>query len=168
MIFHAFWSLWDFPLIFHALWAFSLTRLIEDSQGFGVSGGEEGRQRHAWESEFGRRGWLMGNMLIRGESSWLCMWRFSLSSLPGTVFLIRVLPPSFLALPVNERCLLFWRNPTLMRLDALCCLFFEISLWAFMLCGLMKLHAFRCIVFICDWLSDEISCFVAVVCFLAA
>ena len=54
--------------------------------------------------------WLMGNMLKNGESSWLCM-KFEFSFFAGHSILIRVLPPCFLALSVNELCLLFWPNP---------------------------------------------------------
>jgi hypothetical protein len=43
----------------------------------------------------GRRGGVMGSMLRRGESSWLCM-KFEFTSLAGHSVLIRVLPPSFL------------------------------------------------------------------------
>jgi hypothetical protein len=52
----------------------------------------------------------MGNMLRRGESSWLCL-KFEFAFFAGHGIFIRVLPPSFLALPVNELCLLFWPNP---------------------------------------------------------
>ncbi len=69
-------------------------------------------QRHAGEGEFGRRGggWLMGNMLRRCKSSWLCM-KFELASLADHGILIRVLPPSRLALTVSKLWLLFWPNP---------------------------------------------------------
>jgi hypothetical protein len=83
-------------------------------------------RRHAGEGEFGGRGG--GNMLRRGESSWLCM-KFEFAFFVGHGILIRVLSPSRLALTVNELCLLFWPI-TLMRLHAVCCTFFknEISL----------------------------------------
>jgi hypothetical protein len=42
----------------------------------------------------------MGNMLRRGESSWLYM-KFEIAFFAGQSILIRVLPPSFLALPVS-------------------------------------------------------------------
>ncbi len=51
-----------------------------------------------------------GNMLRRGESSWLCM-KFELAFLVDHGILIRVLPPSFLALSVNEYFLLLLPNP---------------------------------------------------------
>ena len=52
---------------------------------------------------------VMGNMLRRGENRWLCTKiEFAFA---GHGILIRVLPPSFLALTVNELCLLFWPNP---------------------------------------------------------
>jgi hypothetical protein len=43
----------------------------------------------------------MGIMLRRGESSWLCM-KFEFVFIAGHGILIRFLPPSFLALTVNE------------------------------------------------------------------
>ncbi len=49
-------------------------------------------------------------MLRRGESSWSCL-KFEFAFFAGHGILIRVLPPSFLALTVNELCLLFWPNP---------------------------------------------------------
>jgi hypothetical protein len=53
----------------------------------------------------------MGNMLRRGESSWSCI-KFEFAFFAGHGILIRVLPPCFLALPVNELCLpLFLPNP---------------------------------------------------------
>jgi hypothetical protein len=62
---------------FHTFCPLSQTRLFQNSWGFGV-GCEDVIQRHACESEFGRRV-LMGNMLRRGESIWLCM-KFELIS----------------------------------------------------------------------------------------
>jgi hypothetical protein len=56
-----------------------------------------------------KRGGVDGNMLRRGESSWLCM-KFEFGFF-ASQYLIRVLPPSFLALIVNEVCLLYWPNP---------------------------------------------------------
>jgi hypothetical protein len=44
------------------------------------------------------------------EKGWLCM-KFEFSFFAGHSILIRVLPPCFLALSVNELCLLFWPNP---------------------------------------------------------
>jgi hypothetical protein len=62
-------------------------------------------------SEFGGKGgWVMGNMFRRGESSWLRM-KFEFAFFADHGFLIRVLRPFFLALTVNELCLLFWPNP---------------------------------------------------------
>ncbi len=58
----------------------------------------------------GGGGVLMGNMLRRGESSWLCM-KFKLAFFAGNGISIKVLPPSFLALPANELCLLFLPDP---------------------------------------------------------
>jgi hypothetical protein len=53
---------------------------------------------------------VIRNMLRRGAaSSWLCM-KFEFAFFADQGILIRVLPPSFLALPVNELCLLFWPN----------------------------------------------------------
>jgi hypothetical protein len=52
-------------------------------------------------------GRLMWNMLTRGESSWLCM-KFAFFA--GHGIFIRVLPPSYVALPVNELCILFLSN----------------------------------------------------------
>jgi hypothetical protein len=49
-------------------------------------------------------------MLRRGESSWLCM-KFESAFFAGHGISIRLLPPSFFALPVNELCLLFLPNP---------------------------------------------------------
>ncbi len=49
-------------------------------------------------------------MLRRGESSWLCL-KFEFAFFAGHGILIRVLPPSFLALTVNELCLIFLPNP---------------------------------------------------------
>ncbi len=70
----------------------------------------------------GEKGWgVLGNMLRRGESSWLCM-KFEFAFVAGNSIFDQVLPSSFLALPVNELCLLFCL--TLLRLDALCCTFF--------------------------------------------
>jgi hypothetical protein len=54
---------------FHAFWPLLQTRLFPKSRGFWV-GGEKVMQRHARESEFGRRGEYL---LSRGASSWLCM-----------------------------------------------------------------------------------------------
>jgi hypothetical protein len=51
---------------------------------------------------------VMGNMLRRGESSWLCM-KFVLFA--DHSILIRVLPLCFLALTVNELCVLFLPKP---------------------------------------------------------
>ncbi len=59
MILHAFWPLWDFLMRFHVFWPLSQTRLFPDSRGLRI-GGEEVMQRHACESEFGRKrggGW---------------------------------------------------------------------------------------------------------------
>jgi hypothetical protein len=53
---------------------------------------------------------MPGNMLRRGECSWLCM-KFEFAFFAGHGILIRVLRPSFLALTVNELCLLFSPNP---------------------------------------------------------
>jgi hypothetical protein len=96
---------------FHAFRSMSQTRLFPNSRVFGV-GDEEVMQRHACESEFGRErgGVMMGNMLRRAESSWLCM-KLQFAFFAGHGILIRVLPPSFPALPVNELCLFFWPNP---------------------------------------------------------
>ncbi len=58
----------------------------------------------------GAGGELVGNMLRRGESSWLCM-KFEFAFFGGHSILIRVFLPSFLALPVNALCLLFWPYP---------------------------------------------------------
>ncbi len=111
MIFHALWPLWDFLLRFHVFWPLSQTRLFQNSRGFDVDG-EEARQRHAWEIEFGRReGGVMGNICWEGARVVGFAWSLSLPSLLVTVFLIMVLPSSFLALPVNELCLLIWPNP---------------------------------------------------------
>jgi hypothetical protein len=52
----------------------------------------------------------MGNMLRRGEPGWLCV-KFEFSFIAGHGSMIRVLLPSFLALTVNELCLLFLANP---------------------------------------------------------
>jgi hypothetical protein len=52
----------------------------------------------------------MGNMLRRGESSWLVV-KFEFAFIAGHGSMMRVLPPSFLALTVNELCLLFLPNP---------------------------------------------------------
>ncbi len=58
--------------------------------GLGLGGGEM-MQRHAWECEFGRKGVkcgcvgggrLIGNMLRRGGSSWLCI-KFELAFIAG-------------------------------------------------------------------------------------
>jgi hypothetical protein len=46
-------------------------------------------------------------MLTLGESSWLCT-KCEFAFFAGHGILIMVLPPSFLAFPVNELCLLFW------------------------------------------------------------
>jgi hypothetical protein len=51
----------------------------------------------------------MGNMLRRGESSWLCM-KFEFAFFAGNGILIRVLSPSFLALTVNALSLHFLPN----------------------------------------------------------
>jgi hypothetical protein len=55
-------------------------------------------------------GGLMVIMLRRGKSSWLRM-KFEFAFFAGHGILIKVLPPSFLALTVNELCLLFLPNP---------------------------------------------------------
>ena len=53
----------------------------------------------------------MENMLRRGESSWLCM-KFEFAFFAGHGILLRVLPPSFLALTVKEVCfILILLNP---------------------------------------------------------
>jgi hypothetical protein len=52
----------------------------------------------------------MGNMLRRGESSWLCM-KFEFAFIAGHGISIRILPPSFLALTVKEPCLIILPNP---------------------------------------------------------
>jgi hypothetical protein len=49
-------------------------------------------------------------MLRRGESRWLCL-KFEFAFIVGHGILIRVVPPSFLALTVNELCLLFLPHP---------------------------------------------------------
>jgi hypothetical protein len=49
-------------------------------------------------------------MLIRGESSRLGI-KFERAFFAGYSIFTRVLPLSFLELPVNELCLLFWPNP---------------------------------------------------------
>ncbi len=74
-------------------------------------------QRRSCENEFGRKGrWVwggggvMGNMLRRGESSWLFV-KFELGFIAGHGSLIRVVPCSFLALTGNELCLHFLPHP---------------------------------------------------------
>ncbi len=106
MIFHTFRQFWDFLMKFHAFWSLSQTRLFQNGRGFGV-GSEEVMQRHACESEYGRKGGggVMGNMLWRGESSWLCM-KCEFTFFAGDGIFVRVLPPSFFAFTVNELCLL--------------------------------------------------------------
>jgi hypothetical protein len=64
----------------------------------------------------GERGVLMGNMLRRGGSSWLCM-KFEIAFFAGHGILMRVLQPSCLTLPVKEIFLHFWPNPCV----TLCC-----------------------------------------------
>ncbi len=46
----------------------------------------------------------MGNMLRKGENSWLLCMKFEFSFFAGHGISIRVLPPFFLALSVNELC----------------------------------------------------------------
>jgi hypothetical protein len=56
-------------------------------------------------------GGLMGNMLRRGESSWLCV-KFEFGFIAGhNSLMIRVLPSSFLALTVDEVSLHFLPSP---------------------------------------------------------
>ncbi len=113
-----------FPYEISCLLALAPTRLFRNSRGFGVDG-EEVMQRHEWEGEFGSRGgggcwgicwenscaWAVGcAWRIVGctwrEKSWLCM-KFKLAFFGGHCILIRFLPPCYLALTVNELCLLF-------------------------------------------------------------
>jgi hypothetical protein len=51
--------------------------------------------------ERGGGGGGIGNMLRRGDSSWLCM-KFEFAFFVGHGILIRVFPLSYLALTVNE------------------------------------------------------------------
>ncbi len=78
-------------------WPLFQTRVLLNSRGFGVRG-EKVMQMHACESEFGRKGgWvggLIGNVLRRDESSWLCM-KFEFAFFAGQDILIRALPPFF-------------------------------------------------------------------------
>ncbi len=61
----------------------------------------------------GGGGGVDGENVEKGrESSWLCM-KFTLAFIAAHGILIRVLPPSFLALAVNELCLLSVPNPSL-------------------------------------------------------
>jgi hypothetical protein len=59
---------------------------------------------------FNLHNFRMGNMLRRGDSSWTCM-KFEFALFARHSILIRVLPPSFLALTVNELGLLLKPNP---------------------------------------------------------
>ena len=55
----------------------------------------------------GERGWAMEYMLRRGEGSWFYV-KFEFAFFADHGIFTRVVPPSFLALSVNELCLLFW------------------------------------------------------------
>jgi hypothetical protein len=95
----------------HAFWLLSQIRPFQNSWGFEVDG-EEVVQRNACESEFYRWGsckGMMGNILRNSESSWLGM-KFECAFIACHGILIRA-SDFFLALPVNEFCLLFLSNP---------------------------------------------------------
>ncbi len=116
--------------------------------------------------EFRRKGGGDGEY-VSCESSWLCM-KFEFAFIVCHGILIRVLPPSFLALPVNDFCLLFCR--TLMQLPALCCTLF---LWDFLM-GFSRFFGavvgFPYEIF-CFWMHNfrtrfpsESSCFCYIIC----
>ena len=101
----------------------------------------------------------MENMLRRGESSWLCM-KFEFAFFAGHGILLRVLPPSFLALTVKEVCfILILLNPfatacfvlhvVLLRFSS------GISIWFW---AVVRFPAFGCMVFLLRF-PCESSCF---------
>ncbi len=153
MILHALWPSWDFLKRFHAFWHLSqnkhgcfkivgglwlVARRLCKGMLERVSSGERG----GW----GRGGWWW--ICWEGARVVCCAWSLScLFCRPR--YLIKVLPPSFFALTVNELRLFFMLFvPHIFVLDFLTGICYLWPSWDF----LMIFHAFGCIIFLWDFL----------------
>ncbi len=129
--------LWDFLMIFHAFWADVISLL--DFMPFGPC------PKHGCFKTFGG---LMGNMLRRGESSWLCM-KLEFAFVAGTAFWAGIFRLLFR--------LSLWKNSAslsclvvLMRFTGGIFMHIFWPLWD----SLMRFPAFGCMVFLSRFVTN--------------